>query len=154
MVRWWLFEEPLVTLGIYGQKQYWPLALLVCWFSNFDVLLLLDWLIADDDSLNSRWWDLDDFDANIKDKKFLVLISETLMFHYRLVDGLLMMLWRDIVETLKIANETFVIFFCCVNIWIIGLSLLVHWRVVDDVLKKHWWHYGIWDANNKDHWSF
>ena len=103
MIRCWLFDEPLVTLGRYGQKQYWSLKLLVCWFSNVDVLLLLDWIIADDDSLNSRWWDLDDFDANIKDKKYFVLILEILMFHYRLLDGSLKMPWRDIVETLTIS---------------------------------------------------
>ena len=38
--------------------------------------------------------------------------------------------------------------FCCVNIWIIDLSLLVHWRVVDASLKKHWCYCQDFDANN------
>ena len=75
---------------------------------------------------------------------FFVLNSETLMFHYCFLDDSLMMLWKDIVETLKIANETFVIFFVFVvltseslicHCWSIGESLMILWRNIDDTTE-------------------
>ena len=42
--------------------------------------------------------------------KSFVLISEKLVVHYRCLDDSLIMLWRDIVETLKISQEVFVNF--------------------------------------------
>ena len=40
--------------------------------------------------------------------------------------------------------------FCCVNLWIIDVSLLVHWRFVGDLLKKHRRYSEKLDASKKD----
>ena len=75
---------------------------------------------------------------------FFVLNSETLIFHYCFLDDSLTMLWKDIVETLKIANETFVIFFVFVvltseslicHCWSIGESLMILGRNIDDTTE-------------------
>ena len=42
MIRWWLFEEPLMTLRIFGRKRFWSVKFLMCCISIFDVSLLLD----------------------------------------------------------------------------------------------------------------
>ena len=51
-----------------------------------------------------------------------------------------MILWWDLFDTLIFSLGTFLVFvcFCCVNLWIIHVSLLLPWWFVDDSLKKHW----------------
>ena len=144
MILWCIFEEPLLKLGKFVCKRFWSLKFLMCWSSNFDVSLQLDWLIVVDDSLNRRWWDLDDFYVKIAvEISFVVVISETLMFHCCFVDDSLMTLWGDIIETLIIAMEAFLIFivivvlFCeplmfhCFSIFSIDESLITPWRNID-----------------------
>ena len=156
MIRWWFFEEPLMKLRIFGCKHFWSLKFLMCWSSNFGVSLQLEWLIVVDDSLNKRWWDLDDFDAKIIDENsFVVEFSETLMFHCCFLDDSLMNIWGHIWNIVNFDGNFFDLYcYCGVFFWIINVSLLLHWWVVDDPLKKPWWHYEDFDANAKDHWSF
>ena len=137
MIRWWLFEEPLRKLRIFGCKRCWSLKFLMCWSSNFDVSLQLDWLVTFDDSLNRRWWDLDDFDAQTFDEIFFVLvIPETLMFQCCFVDDSLMTLWRDLFETLICSMETFLIFL--VFVVLTSESLMFHCFSIHDPLMTLW----------------
>ena len=112
----------------------------MCWSWNFVVSLLLDWLIVVDDFLKRCWWDLDDFDANYNDNFFVVVISETMTFHYCFLDESLMILWRDIVEALIISKETFLIFIVFVvltsewlifHCWFFDNSLMILWRIIE-----------------------
>ena len=137
MIRWWLFEEPLRKIRIFGCKRCWSLKFLMCWSSNFDVSLQLDWLVTFDDYLNRRWWDLDDFDAQTFDEIFFVLvIHETLMFQCCFVDDSLMTLWRDLFETLICSMETFLIFL--VFVVLTSESLMFHCYFTDDFLTYLW----------------
>ena len=143
MIRWWLFEEPLMTLRIFGRKCFWSIELFMCSISIFDVSLLLDWLIVVDDSLKRRWWDFDDFDANNNDNFFVVVISETLMFQCSFSDDSLRTLWRNIDDTtnnwmrtpkiIEVSNVAIIrtlMFLCC----LIDYSLMSPWRNFDEIL--------------------
>ena len=108
-LHWWFVDDSLKKRWWHCEgldanpKDHWTFS---CEnHQNVDVPLLFDWLVVDD-TLKRHWWDLDDLDAN-KNDNFFVLNSEILTFHYWFLDDSLMMLWRDIVETLKIPKEIF-----------------------------------------------
>ena len=139
MILWWVFEEPLMKLRIFGCKHFWSLKFLMCWSSNFDSSLQLHWLIVVDDSLNSLWWDLDDFDTEINDENpFVVVISETWMFHCCFVDDSLMTLWGHIWNIHNFGGNFFDLYcFWCVNLWNIHFSLLLQcWWFFQETLMK------------------
>ena len=62
----------------------------------------------------------------------------------------LMILWRDIFDTLTTSMATFLILMRCVNVWICDVSLLLHWWFVDDSLKIHWRYSEDFDASIND----
>ena len=126
-----------MKLRIFGCKRFWSLKFLMCWSSNFDSSLQLHWLIVVDDSLNRLWWDLDDFDTEINDENpFVVVISETWMFHCCFLDDSLMTLWGDIFETLKISMEAFLIFIVIAVLFCV--SLMYHYCFLDESLMMLW----------------
>ena len=125
---------------------------------NSESLIFHCWSI--NDSLMILWRNIDITPKISMQAKFIFkgifdLVSETLMFHCCFVDDSLMTLWRDIIETLIISMETFKLYcFCCVSLWTLDVSLLLHWWLVDDCSRKHWRHYEELDANAKNHWIF
>ena len=135
MVRWWPFEEPLMTVRIFRRKCFWSIELFMCSISNFDVSLLLDWLIVVDDSFKRRWWDFDDFDANINDNFFVVVISETLVFQCSFSDDSLRTLWRNIDDTTKIWMQTIKIIEIFEFLTIRTLMFFAAWLII------RWWSY-------------
>ena len=66
----------------------------------------------------------------------------------------LMILWRDIFETLINSKANFDLFGFCVNLWITDVSLLNHWRILDESSKKHWRYSEDFVANIIDHKCF
>ena len=144
MIRWWLFEKPLLTLRTYGRKRFRSKELLMSAISNFDVSLLLDWLMVVDDTFKKRWWDLDDFDANNNDIWFFCVklgnIDVSLLLPWWFVD--------DASEghcwNIENCQWNFCDFFVFVvltsrslicHCWSIGESLLIHWRNIDDITE-------------------
>ena len=104
----------ILSRNIDGTTKIWLQTLKIIEICNVIIIrtlnfpLLLDWSIVDD-PMQNLWYYFDDFGANINDN-FFVLISETLMFPCCLNDDSLMILRRDIFETLIISMETFLIF--------------------------------------------
>ena len=133
-----------MTLRIFGRICFWSIELFMCSISNFDVSLLLDWLIVVDDSLKRRWWDIDDFDAGINDNFFCCDNLRNIDVPLLLRRWPLMILWRGILETVIVSKKTFSIFlvrdvlnsvtlmFQC---FFIDDSLMTLWRNIDDTTK-------------------
>ena len=132
MILW----RALMKLRKFGCKHFWSLKFLMCWSSNFGVSLQLEWLIVVDDSLNKRWWDLDDFDAKIIDENFLLWNSPK---HWCFIAASSMIPWwpfGDILETLIFSMETFLIFIVIVVFF--SESLLFHCFFIDEWLMTLW----------------
>ena len=134
-IRWWLFEEPFMTLRILGRKRFWSIEHLMRSISSFDVSLLLDWLKVVGNSLKRRWWYLDDFDANINDTFFVVVISETLKFQCSFSDDSLRTHWRNIDDTTKIWMQTIKIIEVYKFLTIRTLMFFAAWLII------RWWSY-------------
>ena len=101
---------------------------------NIDVSLLLHWRCVDD-SLKIHWRYSEDFAASIIDLQgFFDLISNTLIFPCCFVVDSLMILWRDIFETLIISMETFLI--CIVSSVLTSESFMFHCFFIDDSLMN------------------
>ena len=83
---------------------------------------------------------------------FILLMSETLMFHCSFVDDSLERhVW-------SIDNFDAIFFdlycFCCVKLWITDVSLLLHRWFVDGSSKNHWSYSKDFVAKIKDHKCF
>ena len=99
-----------------------------------DVSLLLPWRFVDV-SLKIPWRFSEVFDASNNDfKVFFDLNSKTLMLPCCFIIGSLMILWRDIFETLIISMETFLI--CIVSSVLTSESFMFHCFFIDDSLMN------------------
>ena len=94
-----------------------------------------------DGPLKQRSWNTNDFLLTFNDRKcfdFIVLIWESLMFHWCFSDVLLMLLWGNLLGNSNDlnANKNDHLRFFSANLWINGVSLLLHWIFVVESLKK------------------
>ena len=103
---------------------------------NTDVSLLVHrWFV--DGSLKNHWSYSKEFVAKIKDHKCffwpdLRNIDVSLLLHW----WSLMILWREVFETLTKSMEKFLIFF--VFLVLTSKSLIIHYRFLDDSLMMLW----------------
>ena len=135
MIRWWFFEQPLMTLRRFACKRWRSLKFLM-WYLSKRWCSFAAWLI-------NRWWSYEEFlirfwflmisMLTLRAISFFVLILKTLITHYRFLYDSVMMLWRDFVKTLIISMATFLIFIVFV------VKTFNHWCFIAGSLTKPWW---------------
>ena len=54
----------------------------------------------------------------------------------------------------KLQGNLWSLLILCVNLWITDVSLLNHWRILDESSKKHWRYSEVFVANINDHKCF
>ena len=135
LIGWWFLKETFMR-----QRWFWlqRLLIIIAFFALYSETLMIPCCFFDG-SLKQRSWNTDHFLLTFNDSKcfdFIVLIWDSLMFHWCFGDVLLMLLWGNLYETAMIWMRTKMIIY--VFFLIISEYLMFHCCFIEFLLLSLW----------------